>query len=244
MIEREVVSTYRTNLFAIDKLLTQGTLSLEEIGNLIPTLFYVSHGDLTIDYINQAGCDWVGLTVEQIRSMGNSFLEEYFHPDTISSTFPRLRNLYQQQEPNPMYCDFQRILDKRCGKYKSFFTVTKFCEEKNVILSLAQPMGAIGPIARKLSRILEEEAFMREHSHRYERLTDREREVIRLLGKGYTNPQIADRLFISRKTVEQHRKNINSKLDIKTFVDVIKYVQAFDLDLSDPATARALYPGL
>ncbi len=49
-----------------------------------------------------------------------------------------------------------------------------------------------------------------------ESLTEREKEVLRLLVSGYTTKKIADTLFISVHTVNAHRKNIMRKLDIKT----------------------------
>jgi len=50
----------------------------------------------------------------------------------------------------------------------------------------------------------------------WETLTQREREVLKLVGEGYQNKEIADYLCISIKTVEKHRANIMEKLDLHT----------------------------
>ena len=57
----------------------------------------------------------------------------------------------------------------------------------------------------------------------YEELTDREKQVLKLIAEGYTSKQIADALFLSVKTVMVHRANVMEKLNIHNRTDLIKY---------------------
>ncbi len=68
----------------------------------------------------------------------------------------------------------------------------------------------------------------------YGSLTPREQEVMRLLAEGLSVKKIAEKLFISPKTVENHRANIMNKLDIHSTVELIRYAARLgliDLDL-------------
>jgi DNA-binding NarL/FixJ family response regulator len=53
-------------------------------------------------------------------------------------------------------------------------------------------------------------------------LTEREREILRLIASGLTNKKIADNLAISIKTVETHRTRILQKLNVHTVADLIR----------------------
>jgi DNA-binding NarL/FixJ family response regulator len=57
----------------------------------------------------------------------------------------------------------------------------------------------------------------------YERLTNREKEVLQLVAEGRTNREIAEQLFISVKTVLRHRTNIMEKLGFHNRTELIKY---------------------
>ena len=54
-------------------------------------------------------------------------------------------------------------------------------------------------------------------------LTPREQEVLVLIAEGMTNPEIAERLVISVKTVDRHRENIMRKLNLHNRIDLVKY---------------------
>ncbi len=84
-------------------------------------------------------------------------------------------------------------------------------------------------VKHKLRRIILQQEFKKNNHQKYSCLTLREIEIIKLVASGNNNPKIADILFISRFTVEQHRKNINRKLQIKSLPHLIQYALAFDL---------------
>jgi DNA-binding NarL/FixJ family response regulator len=57
----------------------------------------------------------------------------------------------------------------------------------------------------------------------YDRLTAREREILKLIADGHTSREIADMLFLSLKTVLGHRAKVMEKLDLHNRTELIKY---------------------
>jgi DNA-binding NarL/FixJ family response regulator len=62
-----------------------------------------------------------------------------------------------------------------------------------------------------------------EYKQSYEHLTNREREVLKLVAEGRTSKEIASLLCISIRTVESHRANIMEKLNFKKTADLVRY---------------------
>lgn len=60
-------------------------------------------------------------------------------------------------------------------------------------------------------------------AHTLMNLSEREKEVLSYLAKGYTNREVAERLFVSIKTIESHRSKIMEKLNLKTRPDLVEY---------------------
>jgi two-component system response regulator TtrR len=65
-------------------------------------------------------------------------------------------------------------------------------------------------------------------SHRLDQLTQREREVMKLVVAGKLNKQIADELNISMKTVEAHRARVMEKMGVRTLAELVKAVVTVD----------------
>ncbi len=77
------------------------------------------------------------------------------------------------------------------------------------------------------TKILDEEFQAANEDHSSAQITDREREVLRLVVKGNSAKEIAEQLSISHRTVETHRQNLIRKLGAKNSADLVRL--AYDL---------------
>ena len=60
-------------------------------------------------------------------------------------------------------------------------------------------------------------------------LTSRELEVLRLIAEGFTNQEIADKLFTSKRTIETRRQNVITKTQVKNTAALIKLALGWGL---------------
>lgn len=93
----------------------------------------------------------------------------------------------------------------------------------DAIRAVAQNKAYLSPV---LTRKLFDNYLLRlevgEENDSYGKLTNRERDVLKLVGEGYISREIAERLFISINTVERHRTNIMDKLGMHNKAELIK----------------------
>jgi len=78
-------------------------------------------------------------------------------------------------------------------------------------------------VARVLVENYQNTAGERSQQDPYKKLTEREREVLKLLAEGYRTQEIADMLVITPKTVEGHKTGLMAKLGIHNKIDLVKY---------------------
>ncbi len=97
---------------------------------------------------------------------------------------------------------------------------------KKLMEAIRQVLNGKIYVSEKMSaKILESFSGRAEHSSQrpMENLTDREFEVLQLLGDGKGTREIAGQLHLSTKTVEAHRANIKRKLNLKTGPELVRY---------------------
>jgi two-component system, NarL family, response regulator NreC len=77
--------------------------------------------------------------------------------------------------------------------------------------------------ARALAQRIQRKAEHVDERTRYEKLTEREQNVLRYVARGYSAPEIGEKLFISPKTVDTYKQRINEKLGLAHRSDYVSF---------------------
>ncbi|MEX0646197.1 MAG: helix-turn-helix transcriptional regulator, partial [Balneolaceae bacterium] len=152
------------------------------------------------------------------------------HPVSLKNIRKFLPEFYENQMPHKSMVFLQYVKPIGETNYSPFITFTKTPKLRNgLVIRLPVRTGEFGTASKKMEQIVEMDQFKMKNFKRFQTLTNRELEILKLLANGYKNLHIAEKLFISRQTVETHRKNLKRKLEIRSYRDLVKYAFAFNL---------------
>lgn len=99
----------------------------------------------------------------------------------------------------------------------------KNADQQTIIAAIKQVMNGEEYIDESIKKILIQESISGQRRSMFDiPLTRRENEILQLIADGLSNQEIADKLFISLRTVETHRFNLAQKLDVKNAAGLVK----------------------
>lgn len=146
--------------------------------------------------------------------------------DIISQHYPAIKMLAVTSLDAPVY--IKHMMRNGCKGY-----LLKSVEQD----TLAQAIEALHRGEEFIQPQLKEQMlqnmlhFKKQQPGDIPSLTRREKEILELIVKEYSNQQIADQLYISLRTVENHRFNLQQKLEVKNAIGLIKI--AIQMGLAD-----------
>ena len=227
---QEIFTLSHVNLMIVDNWLMEGKAVLGEVEEHSSSIYNGYNARLPSDYLDPKEYETLDITPVQLEELRRDFFEIYIHSQSLGEFLPKIREIYLSRNYTLVHSELERVWYPREREFKLCLVNIKLSRNFDGLLTTIQPIEELDYVLDRIRRLGEEREFMIRNYNRYRLLTQREREIIRLLAHGLNNPGIADRLAISRKTVEQHRKNINKKLHIHSIVHLLRYAQAFGLD--------------
>ena len=100
--------------------------------------------------------------------------------------------------------------------------VTKSSNKNEMYEAIRSVMRGEKFICAEIQRNITNQVLMDDDDNKLSRLTEREIEIIKLIKDGCTNKEIAEKLFLSPRTVETHRARILKKLELKNSLFLVK----------------------
>ncbi len=225
--EKEIIRQTIVNLDYCSLIENDGIVKLDELGELIPGFIHINnlknHG---LEYVSKRGLDIFEKTIDEIREEGREFLIKI--SDYKSLTNYIAKNNFLTQNTTKTYSHFQRLRYKeRNIPFQLFYTTSKLHKGGKGIVSYTQPLHLLQQDSFLKEVVENRFVFFNSNYEKFQLLTPREREILKLISLGNSNKTISEKLHISFQTVKTHRKNVCRKLESGKLIDLIQFAQVF-----------------
>lgn len=177
-----------------------GDIKLDECGS----------GDELLDLVRHNNYD---LIILDISMHGKDVIDTL---KDLKDLKPNIPILIFSMNPEKAYA--VRMLKSGAAGY-----INKDCSHEELIEAIKKVISGRGYISSTLSELLATE--IREGSEKpiHQTLTDREFQIFCLIASGYSLDEIADKLFLSKNTISNHRNSIMKKLKLKNNAEITAY---------------------
>ncbi|MEX2594232.1 MAG: helix-turn-helix transcriptional regulator [Anditalea sp.] len=228
--ESELLERFQLYLASLEDQLWEEENSGDIIDD-IPMITIISKPEV-VKYINtnKIHQELTGYSTNEVRKNSEEYTGNIVHAASMENILKFLPEFYANQDAHQTMAFIQYAKFVGDQEYSPLFTFTKPPKYSNgLVIRMSVTPGEMSEMSKRMESIVKMDQFRLKHFKRFQQLTSREIEIMKLLAYGHNNPRIADQLIISRSTVETHRKNIKAKLELGSFRDLMRFALAFDL---------------
>jgi DNA-binding CsgD family transcriptional regulator len=209
--------------------------AIDAIADLLPGVIIIHNiPDGSVRYMSPRGLRFLNTTLEELQALKAGYHSKYFNPNESAEYVPGMLALLERNDLNEAYTFFQQSRQSDEQPWNWYLSSIKVLLQDDdgtpvLAITIAQNIDPLHHLTSKVSRLLDENNFLRKNQHIFAMLTRKEREIVKLMAVGQSSKQIAQTLFISEQTAQTHRRNIKAKLGAASDYDITKFAQAFDL---------------
>ena len=228
--EKELITENKSNLYIPESSVLQKKYTLEEIAEIIPGIVHFNNIDnFGINFVNHYGEEKFDISLEEIVKEGAGFVYKFFEPGSLEIFSQPLIHMISENDDSKIISFFQKVRLNKKVVYNWLLTTSKILKGKKEFISISQVLSDVDSSTRAMTRLLDDNLYMRKNMKKFGNLTKREKQILRLVARGFSTRQIAEQLYLSKYTVSTHRKNISRKLDFKSVIDWEHFANAFEL---------------
>ena len=120
---------------------------------------------------------------------------------------------------------------KRMLKNGALGYVTKSSNKSEMFEAIETVVTGKIFVCKEIQENLSKQVFEDDETPDISKLSEREVDVLKLIKDGLSSKEIADKLFLSSRTVEVHRSNILKKLNLKNTASLLKFIHNSSMDI-------------
>ncbi len=214
--------TLKRRLIVVDdhKMFLDGLLSIIANESDVEIVMTANSGENVIKYLDNIKGENIDLVVTDVNMPDVSGIELNKH---IKTKYPKIKTLVVS-----MLHDSKTIHTLTEDNVDGY--VPKNAEKTELLLAIETILKGEKYFSDSIKQAYMQSMFMKEKEV-ITSLTNREKEVLKLIAEENTTQEIADQLFLSKHTIEGYRKNLISKLEVRNLAGLTKY--AIKLGLLD-----------
>jgi DNA-binding CsgD family transcriptional regulator len=190
--------------------------------------------EFRLRYMSPLGLKLLGKEWEEVRDLsGEEYHQRFFNPEFAKHSVPLILDLIHQNS-DQIVSYFQQVRTSQEREWDWYMSMTRILmrDATNtpvLCITIAMKVDPQHYFTAKAARLLEENEFLRKNHDRFSTLTNRERQILKLMALGKSSNQVAQELNITTATAETHRKKIKQKLAAQNSYELAQYARAFDL---------------
>lgn len=196
---------------------------LENILNHVPAMLYTHENSVkTVNWCNRYMEDVTGYTMAEMNNLGLEFFRQVMHPEDFDLAVIAQQSFRENKNAFGGLLRFRkRGAEDWCWLAGIAIPFTRDDQGgvKEVIcafVDLTLAMDTNDQLAEAIRDVIR-----RQNNDLLDKLTNREKDILKLAVKGLNNKEIAEILSLSRHTVETHRKNIRLKLKVRNTTELV-----------------------
>jgi DNA-binding CsgD family transcriptional regulator len=187
---------------------------------ILPGFFIVLDiHDFSIKYLSKKALKILNKTPEETTQMPVNEIKKYIFPNLTDKMYQEISRCIQNR-----FEEFGFYIKARYGEeleYQWFHAGFKPDYSNELVYAIIQPVTLnLNHISETISGFLDQCYVAMHENLDLNLLSTREKEILQLTSKGLSSEQIAEKLFISKNTVNNHRKKIIKKLGIKSLSEI------------------------
>jgi DNA-binding CsgD family transcriptional regulator len=188
----------------------------------------------TVIYMSRNGLNRLNVTLKELQEMGTDYYERFFNLEDAAYYVPKVLGMLERNNDEETITYFQQVRATPDEEWQWHSCGTRIFmhDDKGapyLTITLATPIDAKHFFTSKIERLLEENQFLRKSRDLFIALTKREKQILTMMAKDLSSPEMSKELHLSEDTVKTHRRNIKKKIGAQNYYDVVRFAQSFDL---------------